>query len=110
MLALSCLDVQFLDDFKFSLWECFSSFLNSIKLVRINGSNSRTKSLTLVHEDSAENSTVELAPIGLVMVTFTPIELAAIRFAAIKPVALSAIVERSEAILKPVEQPAISFD
>ena len=41
LFALSCLDIQFLDYFKFSLWECFSSFLNSIKLVRIRGTNSK---------------------------------------------------------------------
>ena len=110
MLALSCLDIQLLDDFKFSLWECFASFLNSIKLVRISGSNSRTKSLTLVHEDSAVKFTAELAPIGLVKVRVAPIRLAAIISAAVKPVVLSTIVERSEAILKPVEQLAISFD
>ena len=44
------------------------------------------------------------------MVIIAPIRLAAIRFAAVKLIALSAIIERSKAILKPVEQLAISFD
>ena len=70
-----------------------------------------SSSLTLVHEDSAEKSTAERAPIGLVMVVrIAPIRFAAIISAAVKPVVLSTIVERSEAILKPVEQLAISFD
>lgn len=104
------MNIQFLDDFKFSLWESFSSFLNSIKLVRINEINSRTKSLTLVHEFAAKKATTELAPIGLVMVRIVPIRLATIRFIAVMPVAISAIIERCEVVLKPVEQLAISFD
>ena len=41
LLALSSLDIQFLDNLKFSFWECFSSFLNSIELVRIIEFNQR---------------------------------------------------------------------
>lgn len=44
------------------------------------------------------------------VVRIAPIRFAAIISAAVKPVVLSTIVERSEAILKPVEQLAISFD
>ena len=44
------------------------------------------------------------------MVRITPMRLAAIRFVAVLPVAISAIIERSEAVLEPVEQLAISFD
>ena len=84
--------------------------MNSIKFVRIDEFNSRTKLLTLVHEFAAKKATAELALIGLVMVRIAPMILAAIRFAAIMPVAKSAIVERSKAVLEPVEQLAISFD
>ena len=44
------------------------------------------------------------------MVRIALMRLAAIGFAAVVLVAISVIVERSEAVLKPVEQLAISFD
>ena len=44
------------------------------------------------------------------MVRIVPIRLATIRFIAVMPVAISAIIERCEVVLEPVEQLAISFD
>ena len=110
MLAFSCLNIQFFDDLKFGFWECFSSFLDSINIIKINELKSRTESLTLVHGFTAKKAIAKLATIRLAMVGTAPIEHAAIRFAAAIPVAISTIIKRPEVILEPIAQLAISFD